>query len=132
MGFPRQEYWSGLPFPSTGDLPNPRIKPRPPALKADSLPTELQGRSSCSQYLLSEGQAGAISPGQGARILKQRGKDPYPFAKDLNKGRKKCRVIQGHRDSRNRAKTNLPFSSFLLPKTLKSLGRRGSNSEEEN
>ena len=32
MGFPRQEYWSGLPFPSPGDLPNPRIKPRSPAL----------------------------------------------------------------------------------------------------
>ena len=37
MGFPRQEYWSGLPFPSPGDLPNPEIKPRSPALQADSL-----------------------------------------------------------------------------------------------
>ena len=33
MGFPRQEYWSGLPFPSPGDLPNPVIKPRSPALE---------------------------------------------------------------------------------------------------
>ena len=40
MGFPRQEYWSWLPFPSPGDLPNPGIKPRPPALQADSLLTE--------------------------------------------------------------------------------------------
>ena len=32
MGFPRQEYWSGLPFPSAGDLPDPRIKPRSPSL----------------------------------------------------------------------------------------------------
>ena len=32
MGFPRQEYWSGLTFPSPGDLPNPGIKPRSPAL----------------------------------------------------------------------------------------------------
>ena len=39
MGFRRQEYWSGLPFPSPGDLPNPGIKPRPPALQADSLPS---------------------------------------------------------------------------------------------
>ena len=31
MGFPRQEYWSGLPFPSPGDLPNPGIKPVSPA-----------------------------------------------------------------------------------------------------
>ena len=44
MGFSRQEYWSGLPFPSPGELPNPGIKPRSPALQADSLPTELQGK----------------------------------------------------------------------------------------
>ena len=36
-----QQYWSGLPFPSPGDLPNPGIKPRSPILQADSLPTEL-------------------------------------------------------------------------------------------
>ena len=41
LGFSRQEYWSGLPFPSSGYLPNPGIKPRSPALQADSLPTEL-------------------------------------------------------------------------------------------
>ena len=37
--------WSGKPFPSPGDLPNPRIKPRSPALQADSLPAEPQGKS---------------------------------------------------------------------------------------
>ena len=37
MGFSRQEYWSGLPFPSTGDLPDPGMKPRSPALQADAL-----------------------------------------------------------------------------------------------
>ena len=41
MGFSRQEYQSALPFPSPGYLPNPGIKPRSPALQADSLPTEL-------------------------------------------------------------------------------------------
>ena len=40
MGFSRQEYWSGLPFPSPGDLPNPGIKPRSPALQTDALPSE--------------------------------------------------------------------------------------------
>ena len=35
-GFSRQEYWSGLPFPSSGDLPNPGIEPRSPALEADA------------------------------------------------------------------------------------------------
>ena len=44
MEFSRPEYWSGLPFPSPGDLPNPEIKPRSPALQVDSLPVELQGR----------------------------------------------------------------------------------------
>ena len=39
MGFPRQEYWSGLSFPSPGDLPDPGIELRSPALQADSLPT---------------------------------------------------------------------------------------------
>ena len=41
MGFSRQEYWSGLPFLSPGDLPNPGIEPRYPESQADSLPTEL-------------------------------------------------------------------------------------------
>ena len=41
MEFPRQEYWSGLPFPSPGDLPSPRIEPVSPALQADSLTSEL-------------------------------------------------------------------------------------------
>ena len=40
MGFSRKEYWSGLPFPSPGDLPNPEIEPGSPALEADSLPAE--------------------------------------------------------------------------------------------
>ena len=43
MGFSRQEYWSGLPFPSPRDLPDPGIDPRSPALQADSLLTELRG-----------------------------------------------------------------------------------------
>jgi len=40
MEFSRQEYWSGLPFPSLGDFPDPGIKPRSPALQADALPSE--------------------------------------------------------------------------------------------
>ena len=44
MGFPRQEYWSGLPFPSPGDLPNPGIEPRSPALQADALTSEPPGK----------------------------------------------------------------------------------------
>ena len=44
MGFSRQEYWSGLPFPSPGDLPDPGIEPRSPALKADALTSEPPGK----------------------------------------------------------------------------------------
>ena len=44
MGLSRQEYWSGLPFPSPGDLPDPVIKSRSPALQVDSLPAELPGK----------------------------------------------------------------------------------------
>ena len=44
VGFSRQEVWSGLPFPSPGDLPDPGIEPGYPALQADSLPTELLGK----------------------------------------------------------------------------------------
>ena len=43
MRFSRQGYWSTLPFPSPGDIPNPGIEPRSPTLQADSLLTELQG-----------------------------------------------------------------------------------------
>ena len=41
--FSMQEYWSGLPFPSLGDLPDPGIEPTSPALQADSLPLSHQG-----------------------------------------------------------------------------------------
>ena len=44
MEFSRQKYWSGLPFPSPGDLPNPEIKPRSPTSQADALPSEPPGK----------------------------------------------------------------------------------------
>ena len=44
MEFSRSDYWSGQPFPSPGDLPNPGLKPKSPALQADSLPAEPQGK----------------------------------------------------------------------------------------
>ena len=51
MGFPRQEYSSGFPFPSPGDLPDPGIKPRSPALQADSLLSEPAGESCIGKAL---------------------------------------------------------------------------------
>ena len=44
MGFSRQEYWTGLPFPPPGDLHDPGIEPRSPALQAEALPSEPPGK----------------------------------------------------------------------------------------
>ena len=52
MEFSKQEYWSGLPFPSPGDLPDPGIEPRSPALQADALPSEPPGKPISVQYII--------------------------------------------------------------------------------
>ena len=65
IGFPRQEYWSGLPFPSPGDFPDPRIEPGSPALRADALPSEPPGNpknTGVGCYFLLQG----IFPTQGS------------------------------------------------------------------
>ena len=49
MGFSRQEYWSGLPFPSPGDLPDPGIEPGSPTLEADALTSEPPAKEGCMQ-----------------------------------------------------------------------------------
>ena len=68
-GIFRQEYWSGLPFPSPGDLPNPGIEPSSPALQVDSLPAEPQGKPICWHRLpglpwaTSKAGCGRLCPG---------------------------------------------------------------------
>ena len=62
MEFSRQEYLSGLPFPSPGDLPDPGIEPGSPALWADSLRSEPTGKP----YGLA--QVGAVASGWGGRL----------------------------------------------------------------
>ena len=58
MGFSRQEYWSGLPFPSPADLPDPGIEPMSPALQADALTSEPPGKpkGGFKQLLIREGR----------------------------------------------------------------------------
>ena len=51
MEFSRPEYWSGYPFPSPGNLPNPGIEPRSPTLQADTLPAEPQGSSRILEWI---------------------------------------------------------------------------------
>ena len=53
MGFSRQEYWSGLPFPSPGDLPDPGTEPRFSALQADALTSEPPGKTTVKKALTS-------------------------------------------------------------------------------
>ena len=60
MGFSRQEYWSGLLFPSPGNLPNPGIELRSPALEADFLPAELPGKP--------QGEIGSLEIGQESSL----------------------------------------------------------------
>ena len=50
MGFSRQEFWSGLPFPSPGDLPDPGIEPGSPELQVDCLPSELPGKPQANAF----------------------------------------------------------------------------------
>ena len=52
MGFPRQEYWSGLPFPSPGDLPDPGIEPMSPALAGGFFTTEPPGKPKILLYVI--------------------------------------------------------------------------------
>ena len=54
MGFPGQEYWSGLPFPSPGDLPNPGIEPMSPAVADRFFTTEPPGKPSVLQFMGSQ------------------------------------------------------------------------------
>ena len=79
MGFPRQEYWSGLLFPSPGDLPDPGIEPVFPALQADSLPSETPGKPHCdqecngTQLLAPDPQRAGFATGSEAEAVKERG-----------------------------------------------------------
>jgi len=70
MGFSRQEYWSGLPFPSPGDLPNPGIEPRSPALQADPLTSEPFTQPIWESYLLMEVEINTSFLGNNFAILK--------------------------------------------------------------
>ena len=64
MGFYRQENWSGLPFPSAGDLPDPGIEPMSPALAGRSFTTEPPGKSTSTMLQLKKNLKGK-EPGWG-------------------------------------------------------------------
>ena len=62
-GFSRQEYWSGLPCPPPGDLPNPEIEPRSATLQADSLPSEPPGKPRLTEIFLMIGSSPSYKSG---------------------------------------------------------------------
>ena len=64
MGFSRQECWSGVPFPSPGDLPDQGIEPRSPTLQADVLPSELTVRHCKEQYCIGTWNARSMNQGK--------------------------------------------------------------------
>ena len=66
MGFPKQKYWSGLPFPPPGDLPNLEIEPRSPALQADSYCLSYQG----SPYYMDPNQIKQLLKDFNCKLLK--------------------------------------------------------------
>ena len=79
MGFSRQEYWSGFPFPSPGDVPDPGMEPRSPALRADTLPSEPPGKPD-SEQLANPSEDEALTthlPGRGGRRRLQASKGPW-------------------------------------------------------
>ena len=66
MGFPRQEYWNGVPFPSPGDIPDPGIEPGSPTLQADALPSEPPGKSNLIKGACKRGE---LSPAREIRVI---------------------------------------------------------------
>ena len=68
MGFSRQEYWSRLPFPPPGDLPNPGIKPRSPTLPVDSLPAKPQGKPKNTGVVAYPLSRGSSQPRNGTEV----------------------------------------------------------------
>ena len=80
MEFSRPEYWSRWPFPSAGDLPNPGIEPRSPALQADSLPAEPPGKprtSSSPLFLLSGPKPEVVLLSESWRLAMHERKSGY-------------------------------------------------------
>ena len=90
LGFSRQEYWSGLPFPSPGDLPNTGIKPGSPTLQADALPSEPPGKLDLAQpkvnnkNLKKKPRSFPLSTLDSGSKYKEEGMDSGAFTGDVN------------------------------------------------
>ena len=101
MEFSRPEYWSGYPFPSPGDLPNPGIKPRSPASQVDSLSAEPQGKPK--------------NTGVGSLSLLQ---DIFP-TQESNWGLLHCRRILYQLSYQGSSKELVKYLAYVLPLDIK-------------
>ena len=80
MGFSSQEYWSGLPFPSPGDLPDPGIGPVAPALQADSLSCKPPGKLKPVDYIILPLTPSAPHPSASHEVLTDTQKNGGPVS----------------------------------------------------
>ena len=88
MGFSRQEYWSGLPFPSPGDLPDPGIEPRSPTLEADALTSEPPGKPYSTHHtalhgMVGDGECVDSDPGPWGFAIPLRAEQTLSICRDL-------------------------------------------------
>ena len=88
MGFSRQEYWSGVPFPSPGDLPDPGIEPRSPALEADALTSEPPGKPYSTHHtalhgMVGDGECVDSDPGPWGFTIRLRAEQTLSIYRDL-------------------------------------------------
>ena len=79
LGLPRQEFWSGLTFPSPGDLPDQRIKARSPALQADFLPSEPPGKPFSRLIFIPQSETQSISTSWLKQMSNQGNQGQNPF-----------------------------------------------------
>ena len=94
MGFSRQEYWSGLSFPSLGKLPDPGIEPRPPELQADALLSEPPGKP--THWTSSRAQIEVILSGWKRMIFPLTESYEWSFSgKKLGRGKYQCQRWNG-------------------------------------
>ena len=99
MGFPRLEYWSGLPFPTSGDLPDPGVKPLAPAvdlvLQANSLPAEPPGKSikTIGEYVYILGEREDFLSETSRSPLLEKTTENFEYIKDMTNISKKTKCL---------------------------------------
>ena len=120
MGFSRQEYWSGLPFPSIWDLPSPRIEPRSLALQADSLSSEPPGKPRLGGFNNQEEMLCSHPRVEAVKVVKRGSVQdtlkilPTGFLVDCIGQREKRRIYESHSFISTKWKIISMFSKYFI------------------